>query len=291
MPLVAASIALVSTAREMTSSSAIGSGDSSGSSPCSRDSSITCWTMTVSRSLSITIRSEKRLTASGSSAASWTASASSRIAPTGVLSSWLTLATKSRRTSSTRRSRVRSSTRASTRREPRGATRTVTCRAGRGRGASPARSRGSGRRGVPRSTNVASSEVTSDVPRTRPIAYAGADAFSTTSESSTMTALLRSTDRTAATAGGTAGSSTGGWSCCWRSLMCQASTAPPATTAPISAARNACVVGSTALIVRRRAAVALLRACDFPLFIRRSPDPPGRGGAAAYALPHARSVP
>ena len=69
-----------------------GIGASSGSSPCSRDSSMTCWTSRESRSLSISIRSEKRLTASGSSAASCTASASSRIAPTGVFSSWLTLA-------------------------------------------------------------------------------------------------------------------------------------------------------------------------------------------------------
>jgi len=35
------------------------------------------------------------------------------------------------------------------------------------------------------------------------------------------------------------------WVDCWRSLMCHASTAPPATTAPRTAARNACVVGST----------------------------------------------
>ena len=53
-----------------------------------------------------------------------TASASSASAPTGVFSSWLTLATKSRRTASTRRASVRSSTRArARRRELSGATR------------------------------------------------------------------------------------------------------------------------------------------------------------------------
>ena len=57
-----------------------------------------------------------------------TASASSAMPPTGVFSSWLTLATKSRRTSSTRRASVRSSTRSSTcataeRRDPRAARR------------------------------------------------------------------------------------------------------------------------------------------------------------------------
>ena len=89
-----------------------------------------CWTSRLSRSLSVSIRPPNRFTASGSSAASSTASASSRMAPTGVFSSWLTLATKSRRTASTWRSRVRSSTRASTSREPSGATRAVTCRGG-----------------------------------------------------------------------------------------------------------------------------------------------------------------
>jgi hypothetical protein len=49
------------------------------------------------------MRSLNRSTASGSPAASPTASDSSVSAPMGVLSSWLTLATKSRRISSTRR--------------------------------------------------------------------------------------------------------------------------------------------------------------------------------------------
>ena len=86
-----------------------------------------CWTKRVSRSLSVRIRAENRCTASGSSAASPTASASRLSAPTGVFSSWLTLATKSRRIASTRRSRVRSSTRTSTSLLPSGATRAATC--------------------------------------------------------------------------------------------------------------------------------------------------------------------
>ncbi len=86
-----------------------------------------CCTSRVSRPLSVCIRPANRVTASGSSAASCTASASRLSAPTGVFSSWETLATKSRRIDSTRRSRVRSSTRASTSRLLSGATRAVTC--------------------------------------------------------------------------------------------------------------------------------------------------------------------
>ena len=210
-----------------------------------------CCTSRESRSLSVIIRSENRFTASGSSAASATASDSSRIAPTGVFSSWLTLATKSRRIASTRRSRVRSSTSARTIREPSGATRAVTVRDGRsGRVITNSLSRIWPSRRTWR-TRSASSSDRSPVPRTSPSAYAGADALSTTSSSSTSTAELRSTDSTAAAPGGT-GLSTTGTSCCWRSLIAQASTAPPATTAPTIAASAAWVVGSTLLIVRSR---------------------------------------
>ena len=87
------------------------------------------WTRLVSRVASICIRPAKRWTASGSSEASITASESSESAPTGVFSSWLTLATKSRRTASIRRASVRSSTSSSTSREPSGATRAETARA------------------------------------------------------------------------------------------------------------------------------------------------------------------
>ena len=200
-------MALESTAKPSTSSRHTRVGVSSGSSACSRDSSMICWTSRPSRSLSVSIRSANRLTASGSSEASATASESSRIAPTGVLSSWLTLATKSRRTSSIRRSRVRSSTSASTSRLPSGATRAVTWRAG-----SPARpitssiSRIWPSRRTCATTSLSSGSTTWE-PRTSPKAYAGADALTTMSVSSTTTALLRSTESTVATSGGTAG----GW--------------------------------------------------------------------------------
>ena len=55
----------------------------------------------------------------------------------------------------------------------------------------------------------ASSSTSSSWPRTSPRAYAGAEALSTTSCSSTTTALLRSTESTAATPGGSSGSGRG----------------------------------------------------------------------------------
>jgi hypothetical protein len=78
--------------------------DSSGrpSAPVSRDSAISSVTRFPSRFASRTILVPNRRTSAGSSAASSTASASSPTAPTGVLSSWLTLATKSRRVASSR---------------------------------------------------------------------------------------------------------------------------------------------------------------------------------------------
>ena len=175
-----------------------------------------------------------------------TASASSRIAPTGVFSSWLTLATKSRRTASTRRSRVRSSTRASTSREPSGATRAVTWRGGRaGRGISSSVSRIWPSRRTWRTSSASSSETSCGAAhqpegvrrrgglhaprrrrRRRPRCCAAPRAR-----------WRRRRARRAPPARGRVR--------CWRSLTCHASTAPPATTAPMSAARNACVVGST----------------------------------------------
>ena len=70
------------------------------------------------------MRWANRSTASGSSLAPSTASASSEMPPTGVFSSWLTFATKSRRISSTRRAWVWSSARISTCETAIGATRT-----------------------------------------------------------------------------------------------------------------------------------------------------------------------
>ena len=111
------------------SSTPTGSESSSGSSFCTRERSISSWTRLVSRVASFCMRPAKRSTASGSSAASRTASESRESAPTGVFSSWLTFATKSRRTASMRRASVRSSTRSSTSREPSGATRAETASA------------------------------------------------------------------------------------------------------------------------------------------------------------------
>src|SRR5664280_122950 len=102
-----------STASRTTRSTVTDRGSGSGSAPCSRERSISSCTSRPSRSASWRIRPAKRRTA-GSSQASEIASASRDSAPTGVLSSWLTLATKSRRAVSTRRGSVMSSTRMST---------------------------------------------------------------------------------------------------------------------------------------------------------------------------------
>ena len=229
----AASIALVSTAVATAASRSTITGFSSGSWAWSRDSSMICWTSLDRRSLSVRIRPAKRWTASGSSEASLTASASSRMAPTGVFSSWLTLATKSRRTSSTRFSRVRSSTSASTSRAPSGATRAVRVRAvppaGAGRTSSLSRICPSRRTCA---TSSSSSGTTRVLPRTSPKAYAGAEALRTWSDSSTTTALDRRMLSTAATPAWTTGCSTSGRVWRWRSLMCHASTAPPAIDGP-----------------------------------------------------------
>ena len=222
-------------------------GVSSGSSPWSRDSSMICWTSRVSRSLSVSIRPANRLTASGSSAASVTASASSRIAPTGVFSSWLTLATKSRRTASTRRSRVRSSTSASTSREPSGATRAVTWRDGRLlRDMSSSVSRICPSRRTCRTSVgelLGDQRVAAHQPE-RVRRRGGLEHHVVRRRRRPRCCAGRTAPRPRRAARGAP--RRGARACCWRSLMCQASTAPPATTAPMSAARNACVVGSTA---------------------------------------------
>ena len=77
------------------------------------------------RSDSLVSRFANRRTCSGSSAAASSASASRPTAPIGVFSSWLMLATKSRRTSSRRYDSVRSSASSSTYRVPSRATRTM----------------------------------------------------------------------------------------------------------------------------------------------------------------------
>ena len=92
----------------------MGLGSGTGSAAWIRDSMIRSWTRSVSREASWRMRPANRSTASGSCTASSTVSASRARAPTGVLSSWLMLATKSRRTSSTRRLSVWSSASSST---------------------------------------------------------------------------------------------------------------------------------------------------------------------------------
>ena len=249
-------------ARAMILSASTATGWSSGSSPWRRESSMICCTSRASRSLSVCIRPANRCTASGSSAASMTASERSLMAPTGVLSSWLTLATKSRRIDSTRRSRVRSSTRASTSWELSGATRAVTWRGGipgRCMSSSVSRIWPSRRTCLTRS---ASSRSVISCPRTMPIAMAGADAFRTVSLASTTRALLRSTESTAATPGGRTGSGTS-TGCIWRSLTRNASTVPPPSTAPSSAKRRACSVGLTLSIVRRDSSWVRFVDCSF----------------------------
>ncbi len=163
------------------------------------------WTRLIRRVASICMRPAKRLTASGSSAASMTASDSREIAPTGVFSSCDTFATKSRRTASMRRASVRSSTRSRTSREPSGATRAETARASprpvprRGRSSSTWRISPSRR--VSRAMWSMGSTA-SLPPRTSPRAYAAELALTTASPSSRTTAEERSTDRTVSTPGG-----------------------------------------------------------------------------------------
>ena len=67
------------------------------------------------------------------------------------------------------------------------------------------------------------------------------------------------TDSTEEIPSGTAGWSVSGTRLCCRSLTCQASTPPPATRAPMSAAMNACVVGSTSRSVRSGSPVSRFR--------------------------------
>ena len=167
---------------------------------------MTSWTRRASRSDSCCIRPANRRTASGSSAASVSASASSDIAPTGVLSSWLTLATKSRRTASTRRVSVRSSTSTRTSVEPSGATRASTDRVAEPNG--PRRSSSSTSRISPsRRTDRTSSSSSSDssrCSRTRPKEYAAGLARTTWSAESRTTVEDFSSARTSAAPAGSA---------------------------------------------------------------------------------------
>ena len=149
-----------------------------------------CWTRRPSRPPSIFIRLAKCCTASGSSAASWTASASRVSAPIGVLSSWETLATKSRRIASTCFSRVRSSASTRTSRLLSAATRACTCRGG-ARALDVEVDHPGLAVAAYLPDQVAQLRHGSSEPWTSPIAYAGAEAWSTWSSSSTTSALER----------------------------------------------------------------------------------------------------
>src|SRR6201996_1233821 len=187
----------------------LGPGSEPGSAPWIRDSVIRSWTRKVSRDASCRIRPANRRTASASSAASSIVSASRASAPTGVLSSWLTLATKSRRTSSTRCRSVWSSARTRTSPPPptvpeSGATRTakvVVRPPKRGTGTSNSASRISPSRRTCRA-RAASSLTMSRSPLTIPKVRAAALARSTRSSLSTTTAEDESTERTDAIPGG-----------------------------------------------------------------------------------------
>ena len=260
----------------MTSSTSTTAGASSGSSPWSRESSMICWTIRESRSLSVSIRRAKRSTASGSSEASATASARSLIAPTGVFSSWDTLATKSRRTASTRRSRVRSSTRASTSRELSGATRAVTVRGGPlGRGSTRSASRIWPSRRTCRTSSASSEEARRWLAHQpeREGRRRGLDHLVVVVDHDRAAAQHR---EHGGDAGGERRAPRPGWpAACCRWLTCQARTAPPATTAPMSAARNACVVGLTPeSYAARHLAFATARRAR-RVFTARSPSGPG----------------
>ena len=123
-----ASSLVASSASETMRSTSTRSECLSGSPLCSRERSMRSLTRLVRRCDSTCIRALKRCTASGSSLALCTASASSESAPTGVLSSCDTLATKSRRTASMRCASDRSSTSTSAAVGDSAATRTRACR-------------------------------------------------------------------------------------------------------------------------------------------------------------------
>ena len=209
MPRAFAFIRQRSTASATAMSIPTGRGSGTGSTAWIRDSVIRSWTRFVSRCASWRILAANRRTASGSSAASSIVSASRASAPTGVLSSWLVLATKSRLTSSTRRLSVWSS--ASTRTSPppptappSGATRTAKLvvrppNLGTGTSNSPSRISPSRRTWRAR---AASSLTISRSPLTRPNARAAELALNTRSLLSTTTAEEESTDSTDAMPGG-----------------------------------------------------------------------------------------
>ena len=209
--LARAAVRVRSTASASTWSTSTGTSSGSGSPPCSRERSISSRTRRPRRSASWAMRAAKRCTASGSSAAPSMASASSDSAPTGVFSSWPTLATKSRRTASVRRVSVTSSSTRAT--GPGGWTVPLSSRTPCTliiRGPAPTRlpgSRMSARRLPAERTAWASSSrsgTSSRVARTMPSARAAGLASSTASSASTTSTAgsMRSSSRRAIAASG-----------------------------------------------------------------------------------------
>ncbi len=152
-----------------------------------------CETSSLRRRFSLASLPRKVWTASGSSTAESAASARRPIAPIGVLSSWVMLATKSRRVSLNRRSAERSSPITTTAPLLRGTTRTASWTAG-----SPAPAAAEGRvrppgpaPGPPRRGRRPPS-APSEEPRTRPQSLAKVEQASTASESETTATAARS---------------------------------------------------------------------------------------------------
>ncbi len=209
MPRAFAFIRHRSSASATTTSRLTGRGSGTGSTAWILDSVIRSWTRLVSRCASWRILPANLRTASASSAASSIVSASRASAPTGVLSSWLVLATKSRLTSSTRRLSVWSSASTRTRpppptAAPSGATRTAKLvvrppSLGTGTSNSPSLISPSLRTCL---ASAASSLTISRSPLTIPYARAAALARSTRSLLSRTTAEEESTERTDAMPGG-----------------------------------------------------------------------------------------
>ena len=202
---------------------------------CRRDSSMISCTSDDSRCASDCMRPANRRTASGSSAASCTVSASNDSAPTGVLSSWDTFTTKSRRTASRRRACVRSSARTTRCRSLTCATRTCTSDVPRPTGRSTSSS--SSRITPSRRTCATRSRIAGGAMRplrTNPSAYAGALARTTSSDASSTTAAERSTASVRTSPSSTSGSGCAGAVRCARSLHRNASTEPSPTSTPSS---------------------------------------------------------
>ena len=196
-------------------------GASSGSSPCSRDSSMICWTRRDSRSLSLSIRPANRSTASGSSDASCDglgqqADRADRrlelVADVGDevaadrLDPALAGAVLDQREHEARAQR-------------RHAGGHRACGQPGAAGEHELGLAGSGRRGAPAATSSQLGDRPSRCRGPGPGRTPARSAFSTTSFSSTTTALLRRTERRSRRRAVRRAPRLGGPSCCCRSLM------------------------------------------------------------------------